>query len=40
MNLFEIPTVEIKKFDVEDILTTSTPVTTEGDVDCEWDAGF
>lgn len=40
MKTFEAPVVEVKKFALEDILTTSTTTTTEEDINCEWDAGF
>lgn len=45
---FEAPVIEVKKFDLVDVLTASSateaePTTTveeESDVECEWDVGF
>lgn len=42
---FEAPVVEVKKFDLVDVLTVSgaTEVETteeESDIYCEWDVGF
>lgn len=45
---FEAPVVEVKKFDLVDVLTassateaeTTTTVEEESDVECEWDVGF
>lgn len=44
MKTFETPVVDVKKFDVMDVLTASSdPIETteeEGDAECQWDAGF
>lgn len=41
MKTFETPVVDVKKFDVMDVLTASgEPTEEETDAECEWDAGF